>query len=328
MSEYSKDEEREDELNRQLKEVLPDLIQGCTDTQRLIWELIPPFFQQKFRTSLTDYDKRTDAINQGLVNFMDHCRRGQELDVSSEGKNKGKPLFADDKKLLSYISTCIQRAYVRLITTKVYIPIWEVRGGAETHLETGVDHGLSGAESFTVIGRNLPRELRGLYRCKWKKVHDGESNRRRYEFHDRRTLKVEQATSHDLSLRNQGGKTSLGFVKVTRARHELSLSDAGGRSEEGDILPLDPIARTDSILEHLKNRLQALLERLPAHDRKILEMKCDGETFEEIAIAISTPMNPRTPGNVRKTDFPNALRRLTRLIAENPDRGEFPGIGD
>jgi len=284
MSEYSKDEEREEELNRQLQEVLPDLIRGFTDAQRLVWELIPPFFQQKFRASLTDYDKRTDAINQGLVNFIDHCRAGRELDVSSEGENQGNPLFADDRRLLSYISTCIQRAYVRLVTTKVYIPIWEVRGGAETHLETGVDHGLSGAESFTVIGRNLPRELRGLYRCKWKKGHDGKASQRRYDVHDRRTLKVEQSTSHELSLSRGGGKespgtakngkASLGSVKVTRARRELSLLDAGGRSEEGDEIPLDPHDQQPPQTErlHRNEELDTAIATLDSNEKFLLDL--------------------------------------------------------
>ena len=73
MNNDTKDEE--EKLNKQLQEVLPDLIKGSLDAQRLIWEWIPPFFQESLRGSLTDHEKLSDAINLGLMNFMDHCGR-------------------------------------------------------------------------------------------------------------------------------------------------------------------------------------------------------------------------------------------------------------
>lgn len=317
MNNDTKDEE--EKLNKQLQEVLPDLIKGSLDAQRLIWEWIPPFFQESLRGSLTDHEKLSDAINLGLMNFMDHCGRSQD---------SGHPPFADDKKLLFYIAKCIRRAYVRLVTTRVYVPIWEIRGGAETILETGPDHGLSGAESFKVIGRNLPRELRGPYRSKWKKSRDGEANPRQYEVHDQRTLKVEQATSSELSLRSKGGKASLGSVVVARTRRELSLEDAGGQSEDGETVPLDPVARTDSRLEQMRNWLLTQISMLPSRDQTILKMRLNGATLKEIADRISTLENPRNAENVRKTDYEKALCGLRNLISQSPEIGDFPEIGN
>lgn len=300
MNNDTKDEE--EKLNKQLQEVLPDLIKGSLDAQRLIWEWIPPFFQESLRGSLTDHEKLSDAINLGLMNFMDHSGRSQD---------SGHPPFTDDKKLLFYIAKCIRRAYVRLVTTRVYVSIWEIRGGAETILETGPDHGLSGAESFKVIGRNLPRELRGPYRSKWKKSRDGDANPRQYEVHDQRTLKVEQATSSELSLRSKGGKASLGSVVVARTRRELSLADAGGQSEDGDSTSLDPIDRQAPHVEIIArdDDLKTAFSSLTPEERDFLLLLSGDLTQELIGQVLGVTV--RTVRNRKSAIFAKLRWTLT-----------------
>jgi hypothetical protein len=277
--------------NQFLMESLPGLSTGDAAIQKAVYQQFYDELHHHAWNWIKHEEYGHDAATIALLAFFVRCQNGP---------------FTDESNLVGYLYECVTKAVQKLWDRHFRYPhqqaITAIVPGYPVQVIVA-DHGLTGRETFSVSHSNTKPSLNGEY--------GGQSTP--YVVVDRDTLEF---------LREVQPGGSLGILHVRRRRpfeasfQSTSIGEDSPSWEPQDHQKNPASDLLNSTADPRSQSLEQLINKyghgLTDMERLILTMKEFGRTDEEIGKKIG-----RTADNVRKTDLPNALKKLRAAMARS-----------